>query len=69
MGNANTERKKRQRARKRARQVANANGDAFANWLKDRLDEKLACPETNCDGDCDHCLAAGDDSLYECGDH
>ena len=65
MGKANTEKQKRKRARKRAREKENE----FANWLKGRLDQKLACPETNCDEDCDHCLAIGDDSLYECGDH
>ena len=62
MGNANTEKKKRQRKRKR-----------FRERLKRQLDIKLMCPEQangTCDGeDCDGCLAIGDDSLYECGDH
>jgi hypothetical protein len=58
MGNAQTEKKKRQRKNKRYRE-----------WLKRRLAEKTDCPEGDCDGDCENCLAAGDDSLYEAGDH
>ena len=63
MGNKNTEKKKRQKARRRAREKE----DAFANSLRRMLDKKLG-PIAPLDDD-DMPLWYDDGSLDDAGDH